>query len=272
MNALPDLHSLWIGPRLTWLERLCLVSWLAHGHRVVLWTYRTVEMMPADMEVRNAREILPGSVIRRHRPSGSVSLFSNRFRYHLLQRYPVTWLDTDVLLVRPLTHQLPYLFAWEVQESICNAVLRLPSGSPVLRDLMALTDAHVPVPQWWPLKDRLRQRLRGLVRRHEPPESMRWGTFGPRALTEALRRHHLTDQAQPSDVFYPVLWKEAALFWESPDVVEARLTDRTLAVHLWSTSSLIATPEMAEKRNAPPPIGSWIGEKCAAYGIKPASE
>ena len=32
-----------------------------------------------------------------------------------------------------------------------------------LRDLIALTGARVPVPHWWPLKDRIRQRLRGLA-------------------------------------------------------------------------------------------------------------
>ena len=95
---------------------------------------------------------------------------------------------------------------------------------------------------------------------------MEWGTFGPRALVETLRHLDLTDQALPSDVFYPILWFETPLFYESPQIVEARLTDRTQAVHLWSTSSIMTTPEMAKKRHAPP-LGSWIGGKCAAYGI-----
>jgi len=267
MNALPDLHSLWIGSGLTWLERLCLVSWLAQGHRAVLWTYQPIEQVPEGVEARDAREILPESAITFHRSSGSVALFANRFRYHLLARYPVTWLDTDVLLVRPVANHSPYLFAWEVPNSICNAVLRLPGGCALLRALLALTDAAVPVPHWWPLKDRLHQRVRGLVRRHQRAENMEWGTFGPRALTQILRRHGKAIEALPSDVFYPVLWTETALFYGSPEVVEARLTDRTLAVHLWSTSSLIATPEMAERRNALPPIDSWLGRKCAAYGI-----
>ena len=265
MNALPDLHSLWIGPRLTWLEQLCLVSWLAHGHRAVLWTYQPVEKVPLGVEVRNAREILAESAVTFHRTSGSVSLFSNRFRYHLLQRYPVIWVDTDVLLVRSLV-DLPYLFAWEGPDKICSAVLRLPSGSQALRRLLALTDARVPVPHWWPLRYRLRQRLLGLFQRHISAEDMEWGTFGPRALVETLRHLDLTDRALPSDVFYPILWFETPLFYESPQIVEARLTDRTQAVHLWSTSSIMTTPEMAKKRHAPP-LGSWIGGKCATYGI-----
>jgi hypothetical protein len=206
MDSLSDLHSLWIGPRVTWLEQLCLASWLAHGHRAVVWAYQPIEGLPPGVEVRNAREFLPEEAIVLHSFSSSVSMFSNRFRYHLLRRYPVTWLDTDVLLLRPLAIEAPYLFGWETADSICSAVLRLPGGSRPLRDLVAYADARVPVPPWWPLKDRIRQRALGLVGRHEPAEEMPWGSFGPRALTDALRRHRLTDRAQASEVFYPVHW------------------------------------------------------------------
>jgi hypothetical protein len=266
-----ELNSLWIGTHLTWLEKLCLTSWLGHDHRVVLWTYGAVEQIPNGVDLRDAREILPHDAIIRHRESGSVALFANRFRYHLLRQFPVTWLDTDVLLLRPLMDDSHYFFGWEGlvegRDSICNAVLRLPSDSAVLRDLLRLTDARVPVPQWWPLKDRLRQRTRGLLGQHQLAENMKWGTFGPRALTETLRRHALLDLAYSRDVFYPILWDEVALFWGSPEIVEARLSARTLAVHLWSTSSLMATPELVEKRRALPPNESWIGKKCAAHQI-----
>jgi hypothetical protein len=267
MNQLPDLHSFWVGPRLTWLEQLCVTSWLAHGHRAVLWTYQPVAGVPAGVDIRDGRELLPETAITYHRFSGSVSLFSNRFRYHLLQQRGVTWVDMDVFLLRPLADTSPHLFGWEAEDSICSAVLRLPGGSPVLRDLIALTDARVPVPHWWPLRERLRQRLRGLAGAHVAAEDMRWGTFGPTALTQTLRRHRLTDRALPRDTFYPLNWKETALLFEPPDVVEARLSAATVAVHLWSSGGFTATPELMALRNAPIPLHSWIGGKCAAYGI-----
>ena len=267
MHSLSDLHSLWIGPRVSWLEQLCLASWLAHGHRVVVWTYQPVEGLPHGVAVCDARELLPEEQIVLHRESGSTSMFSNRFRYHLLRRYPVTWADIDVLLLRPLAIEAPYLFGWETADSICSAVLRLPRGSRVLRDLVAYTDARVPVPPWWPLKDRIRQRARGIVGRHQRAEDMPWGSFGPRALTDALRRHRLTDRALPREVFYPVLWEDTELFYQPRDVLAARLTARTIAVHLWSSGSLLATPAMRAIRAAPPPAGSWIAAQCAAHGV-----
>lgn len=268
MSGLCYLHSLWIG-RLTWLEQLCLTSWCAQGHKVILWTYGRLDGVPEGVEVRDGREILSEAAIAFHRVSGSVSLFSNRFRYHLFQRYNATWLDTDVILLDPLVNASPYLFAWESPDSICSAVLRLPSSSPVLFDLLALADAGVPVPHWWPLKNRLRQRLLGLVRRHEAPEDMDWGTFGPRALTETLSHHHLSSRALPKETFYPLAWTEAALFYADAKIVEARLSAQTVAVHLWSTSSRLAVPGMLERRLAAAPVSSWIGEKCKAYGINP---
>jgi hypothetical protein len=267
MDSLSDLHSLWIGPRVTRLEQLCLASWLAHGHRAVVWAYQPIEGLPPGVDVRDARELLPEAAIVVHRLSGSASLFSNRFRYHLLRRHPVTWFDTDILLLRPLAIDTPYLFGWETADSICTAVLRLPSGSRALGDLIAYADARVPVPPWWPLKDRIRQRARGIVGRHERAEDLEWGSFGPRALTDALRRHRLTGRAQATEAFYPVHWDETALFYQPNDVLAARLTERTVAVHLWSTGSLIATPAMKPVRAAPPPAGSWIAAQCAAHGV-----
>jgi hypothetical protein len=267
MESPSDLHSLWIGPRVTWLEQLCLASWVAHGHRAVVWAYRPIEGLPPGVEVRDARGLLPEGAIVLHRPTGSVSMFSNRFRYHLLQRYPVTWMDTDMLLLRPLTIDTPYLFGWETADSICSAVLRLPGGSPPLRDLVAYTDARVPVPPWWQLKDRIRQRVLGIIDRHQHAEDMTWGSFGPRALTDALHRHRLTDRALATAAFYPVHWQQTALFYQPNDVLAARLTGETIAVHLWSTGGLLATPQLRAVRSAPLPAGSWIAGQCAAYGI-----
>jgi hypothetical protein len=43
LSGLPEIHSLWIGPRLTWIELLSLHSWLEHGRRVILWCYEPIE-------------------------------------------------------------------------------------------------------------------------------------------------------------------------------------------------------------------------------------
>jgi hypothetical protein len=261
LERLAEIHSLWIGPRFGWVQQLSLRSWLAHGHRVTVWCYEAIEGVPNGVQLADAAAILPQQAIRRWRQVGSVAVFSDRFRYHLLRRLPATWLDTDMVLLRPLTDPSPYLFGWERSNSICTAVMRLPPDSPVLRDLIRLTDARVPVPGWWAPKERWGQRLRGLIGRHQRIEDMEWGSVGPMALTHAVLRRGLADRVQPAEVFYPVYCSDVSLFFAAPEAMSARLTDKTAAVHLWSS-------QLYERREPPPPPDSWLAAMCGRYGVE----
>jgi len=259
--SLTDLHTLWIGPRLTWLERLSLSSWLAHGHRVILWAYESIDDVPAGVQLADAEAVLPKNSITRHRQTGSVAFFSNRFRYYLLQRQPATWMDADLVLLRSVDPTPAHLFGWETATAICNAVMRLPCESPVLEDLIGLTDAAVPVPGWWGPKYKLRQRLRGLVGWQHRGEDMNWGSFGPIALTYFIKRRNLTNWALPIESFYPIHWDNFLLFFASPDAISARITDKTIGVHLWSSSFI------RDRRYEPPPAKSWLAMMCERYGV-----
>ncbi len=61
---MPELiQMLWIGPRLSAMERLSIASFLAIGHAVRLYSYGDVEGIPPGVEHHDAREVLPaGSV------------------------------------------------------------------------------------------------------------------------------------------------------------------------------------------------------------------
>lgn len=261
VGQLPDLHTLWVGPRLSWLERLCIASWLAHGHRVTLWAYRPVAGVPRGVELRDAEEILPQRAITLHRETGSVTLFADRFRYHLLRRHSVTWLDTDALLLRPLKNVSPYLFGWQTPDMIAIGVLRIPPDSPLLGDLISLIDARVPVPPFFSLKEKIRQRSLGLVGRQQRAEDMPWATFGPHAFTAFIRRRGLAGYALPLEVFYPIIWNDYELYFGPPAAVEARLSDAVISVHLWGSS------HTRDRCNEPPPPGSWLERMCKSYDV-----
>jgi hypothetical protein len=155
----------------------------------------------------------------------------------------------------------PYLFGRESTTSICNAVMRLPSESPVLTDRIRLVDASVPVPGWWLPKQKLRQHLMGLIGRQHRGEDLTWGSFGPRAFTYFLERRNLADRALPIETFYPIHWDDYLLFFASPDAISARLTDKTVGVHLWSTSNI------RERKYKSPPPNSWLAVMCERYAI-----
>ena len=175
-----------------------------HGHRVTLWCYHpSIENIPEGVPLAPAGTVLPESGIIKHGATSSLALFSDRFRFRLLRMQDVTWVDIDVLFLRELKDQSPMLFALEDPDSVGNAVLRLPPDHPALKEIEHLSLQEVPVPFWWPRKQRWRQHLKGWVGRHVRPENMTWGTFGPKALTEALRRHGLLHLARAPEVFYP---------------------------------------------------------------------
>jgi hypothetical protein len=110
LTGLAEIHSLWIGQRLSWIELVSIHSWLEHGHPVTLSSYEQIEGVPNAVCIADAAMILPSSSIIRHRAVGSFALFANRFRYHLLNHGPVTWLDLDMVLLRPLSHTSPSIW------------------------------------------------------------------------------------------------------------------------------------------------------------------
>ncbi|WP_299352081.1 hypothetical protein [uncultured Shimia sp.] len=55
---LPTIASFWYGSDLTWVERLCIQSFLDRGHRFVLYLAHEVSGIPDDLEQRAASEVL----------------------------------------------------------------------------------------------------------------------------------------------------------------------------------------------------------------------
>lgn len=98
------IQSLWIGNRLSAMERLAIQSFLANGHDFHLYCYNDVEGLPAGTVVRDGNDILPESRIFAYADGfakGSHAAFSNHFRYKLLLERGGWWVDTDVVCLRP---------------------------------------------------------------------------------------------------------------------------------------------------------------------------
>ena len=102
-------------------------------------------------------------------------------------------------------------------------------------ELIRLASARVPVPGWWRFGERCRQRMKALIGRHKRAEDLEWGSFGPAASDLFFICQGLASRALPIEAFYPIKWEETSLFFESPDAVSARLTEKTMGVHLWSS-------------------------------------
>lgn len=220
------------------------------GHRVRVYCYAPVEGLPEGVEIADAAEILPEESVVRHR-SGSVALFSDRFRYALLRRGLGLWVDLDMYLLRPIEPQGPYVVG-EQEPGVANgAVLLLPTDAPVLAELLALFEEGAPIPSFLPPVEKVRAGARRLLGRKAGLATLPWGTAGPHALTALLRAHDLWGEVLPRETFYPAPWRDAAWIADSGRKLESVVTPGTVGIHLWNS-------RIAALKDGPAAAGSFL--------------
>lgn len=241
--------SLWIGRSLGPIERACMRSVLRQGHRLNLYCYEKPDGVPRGVELRDAAGVLPKTSIIRHQ-SGSVSLFSNRFRYELQRRGLGTWLDCDAYLVRPLDGTRDYLIGEYEPGRVATGVLRLPQDSPILQPLLEIFDEKKVMP-WLSVPSRVAARWRLMTTGRIGLSKLPWGSAGPVALTYLAHAHGIADVAVPQDVLYPVPWQEADWILDPNRKLEDVIGPQTLSVHFWNE-------RIKSFKHLPPPPGSVL--------------
>ena len=176
------------------------------------------------------RVLMPESRIVRYAKSGSHALFANLFRYQLLRAGLGLYVDCDMYCVRPI-EDADYIFGWQGERSIGNAILKLPPDSPILADLCDIQDGFIP--PWIGRREQLKLRTRQILGRAASLGQMRWGTSGPKAVTWYAKQSRLASHVAPTDVFYPVAKSHIHLLLDPDLALGDFITPRTRAVHLW---------------------------------------
>lgn len=261
--SLVQFNSLWVGPRLQYLERLCLASAAAAGHQFTLWSYnpQNLKNVPPGTDLRDAAEIMPEERLLRYRDTGSVALGANLWRIELLAKGYGCWVDMDFIFLRPFDFDSEYIFGWEYENWINNAVLFAPQNSSMVADLQAIPRPNRR-PPWWGPRNSLKFYWQRFRQGGMDLEDYPWGTFSAGLVTHVVKRNKLQAHAQKPEIFYPVRWKDARSVYEPAEVVEAMLTPETRAVHLWHS-------RLHGLRDNPPAPGSYIDLACKRFGIDP---
>ena len=140
------IQSLWIGKRLSKMEQLSAKSFCDHGHSYHLYTYGEVENIPKGAEVKDANEILPESEIFTYK-NGSLSAFSNYFRFVLLHKKGGFWADTDMVCVRSFKFEHEIVISSEPNYKykrgmITSSFLRLPKNSEITKEGINIQRIH----------------------------------------------------------------------------------------------------------------------------------
>lgn len=225
--------SFWAGGDLPALDKACLLSLVHHGHPVTLYSFETLKALPSDIAVRDAREIVPSDWLNAFPCGGAPSLshFSDYFRYHLFQRIEHAWIDTDMLMLRPLdVGPAATLLARESDTSICSAIMRLPGDSPALAEVIRRAErlAHT---------------------------NLVWGATGPRLLTQVFGESEVFKQAHPPERFFPINHND---FWKPfhPNCAgECEYAcQNAFTLHLWNSTIV----RMEIWKEVAPPEGSFL--------------
>ena len=112
INEDKNIQSLWIGGNLSNMEILSMKSFLHNNHNYHLYTYENVGNVPEGVLIKDARNILPEKDIFRYK-NGSVSAFSNVFRYKMLFDKGGYWVDTDFICLKYFDFKEDYIFGTE---------------------------------------------------------------------------------------------------------------------------------------------------------------
>ena len=208
-TTLPVIQGLWVGDSLSSMERLCILSFLRHGHRFRLFTYGPVRNVPSGTEIFDGNEILSRSSIFQY-ANGSFAGFANFFRYKLLLDQGGWWVDLDTICLKPFDFPQEYVFSSEMHHGtpvVDSAVIKVPQGSEFC--------AHA-----W------------RVCLSKDPKNLIWGETGPRLAGDTVELLGLRQYVVGPEVFCPVdpdTWEE--IF--DPNGRKEFGAD-TRAVHLWN--------------------------------------
>ena len=275
--APPRIASFWNGAPLSFLEKLCLKSFVDVGHPIRLYTYEDHLEVPEGVELADARDILPEETLKESFSPTGLAPFADRFRLNMMYQTGEVWVDCDVLSIRPLA-EMDYVFA-RAGRFFGNAILKLPQNSPTLRDLIEMVNAKEPViPADWPWKRQLKDHVRDQA---NPDGSITLGpgmradvpymTFGPQALSYFLLKHGEDIHAQPTDHYYSIEPVPLRQNYFRPRRIRVEAAkDAVMLHHVGGKPFRRKFEAMGEV--VIPHDYSLIGQACKKHGIQPDLE
>jgi len=207
---------------LSYYEWQCLSSFPRAGIRVRLHTFDPHLNVPAGVEKADARDLATEEETRRFTQggrAGSITAFSNLYRYRLLGRAPGWWFDADVFCLGSLDDferleatEKDIVVGIEDEWKVNNAVMFCRSTAAA-QDLLELANERVA----------------------SLGTSFPWGTLGPKLLTEFTLKNPDRVEVLSSGMFYPIHFYELPWLFDpaSLGTCKAR-TASALTLHLWN--------------------------------------
>jgi len=142
-----EVSSLWIGGDLPKISILCIQSFLKNGYKFNLYTYDKINNIPKGTTVRNGEDILPKSEIFTYK-NGSVSAFSNLFRFTMIYKTGEVWVDTDIFCRKSYDFsQSKILLVSEPDEEYkkekpTSNLIQFPKEDPIMKRAIEICESY----------------------------------------------------------------------------------------------------------------------------------
>lgn len=262
-----DIALLWMRGSLSFLEKLCVKSFVDAGHRTILYSYEPIENVPERVELRDASEVLPEAGFLTHERTGSPALHSDLFRYRMLEQHDnLIWADTDAYCLKPFQTTSGHFHGWESRKHINGGVLGLPRDSATLAALLDFTRNEFAIPTWY--GEDYVKKLEAAAATGNPVHAgeQPWGVWGPHAITHFL---HVTGEERfslPQEGLYPFTFKDRRKIVKATTNTDEYLTENTFSVHLYGRRM---RKYLAEQHGGLPPIDGLLGRLLVRHGIDP---
>ncbi|WP_189425230.1 hypothetical protein [Devosia pacifica] len=261
--------SFWHG-QLSFLERVCIASFLEKGHRFILFAYDEVGPVPKGTELRDASELVPQDQMFFYKGNRTPAVFADYMRLVLMERGTGIWADCDVYCVRPFENLPEYVFGIEAEPSwrngftaqINNAVFLCPPECDLLHALKAVfAPGAIPpgLPPWRALEVRIRKALGEDL----PVHHMQFGATGPAPLNYYVRTLGLEPFIRSRMTFYPMPYGTATALLEPGSDIAGRIGAETLGIHMWHSA---LTGRRSGQMLTPQP-GSFFAREIERLGV-----
>lgn len=226
-------QSMWVGKRLSTLERLSMASFLAHGHDYHLYLYSDLESVPAGVKIKDANSVIPERNIFTYE-GGSYAGFADWFRHELVCHTGQFWVDTDIVCLKQFDFEEEVVFGREDDGRVTPAVMRFPKGHPLSRSLADLCERPNTIVPY----DTLKAKTRKLVRKHllgDRRDRIKWGeSGGPEGFTRAVEHAGLISAAKPASYFHPIHYSRWRSIYDASFENDMHQLDGSYSVHLWN--------------------------------------
>lgn len=249
------ISGIWIGDRLTNIQKLCIRSFQDHGHIFHLYTYGNVEGVPDGTIIKNAEQIVSSSERPRFKNDAN---FSDFFRARLTWERGGWYVDMDIVCLREFDFPQERVFVSEYQFGADpqdrRNIIRHPVKPQVNGCIVKI-----------PARDRMTGLILDRINHLDPLDpALNWSAIGPMQYRWGTFYCNYSSFVKHPDVFDSLWPSHLTAFANEP--MDWNTPEKAYAIHL--RTSFWDKHNLKLKSNGEYPSGSWFERLKTKHGVK----